>query len=248
MATAGSHKMCLFKAGAKVMHEVFTMAWKDWMATAGSNDSAAWHTHVHRNLQYWWSPLHIAKSLGVVRRGGQTMRKQTIWARYAKYHRIGLALNNLPVPTKVSEYIAAKTLAVALLHTSTGYRLTWLARTHLVCTMRLHGVRQLAKGGASFDAASQRDFAAPDRCGWVQRWFAQADGNISKVCRDLRFSGPLEFLSAFACTAGDSSIAKYSDEDLLARSEQICCARIACKRQWGWEGHPAVIIQRAFED
>ena len=103
-----------------------------------------------------------------------------------------------------------------------SYRMWWLVRTHVICMMRLHGVRRLSLGkNMIFDRVSQATFAAPDQGGWVQQWLSQFGGDVGKVCRELAFVDPPALLSAYACVAGDNAIAKYTEEEILARAEQI---------------------------
>ena len=129
-----------------------------------------------------------------------------------------------------------------------SYRMWWLVRAHVICMMRLHGVRRLSLGkNMTFDRVSQANFVAPDQGGWVQHWLSQCGGNVGKVCRELAFVDPPALLSEFVWIAGESAIAKYREEEILAHAKQIHQEHEACKHKWGWEGNSAVIIQHVFQ-
>ena len=62
---ASSPERSLQIEAAKVMHAVFSKAWHSWSTmTARTREDNFWTEHVHRNVQYFWTPLNLARQMG----------------------------------------------------------------------------------------------------------------------------------------------------------------------------------------
>jgi len=249
-AAAPTKDLKLEDLAARSMFKVLAGAWAEWMRKDRS-DAGFWQKHVHRNLTYWWTPTLLAKKLGVL---GTTSAppsfKAALRVKYVAYHRTGLILQLLPTPRTTNEYIEAKRLAKTVakamgLHQliSLNYQWWWVVRAHLIAKMRAHGVQRLCISGGEVDAESLRLFALPDQCKWITVWGKGA--SIQQLCAKLRYTGPPEYLSMYACVFNENSLMRYSEEDITDNAESIIAARRRSKRTWGWEGHPACTVQDA---
>ena len=122
--SASSPERSLQIEAAKVMHAVFSKAWHSWSTmTARTREGKFWAEHVHRNVQYFWTPLNLARQMGLVisahaargvgRKHVVQPFDEGIVCKLVDLHKIGSVLNMLPVTRTCLEYVEAKRLATA---------------------------------------------------------------------------------------------------------------------------------------
>jgi hypothetical protein len=120
-----------------------------------------------------------------------------------------------------------------------GYYATWLVRTYLIAFMRYHKVFRLP-----LDGVSKSDFAAlaPDQKGWVQRLCTRNHSPETSL-RYLRYHGPPELFSMWACIFSDPDLVGVSPEAITERSSQMRQALLRYQRCHGLPPHPVVLLR-----
>jgi len=263
---ASSPERSLQIRAAKVMHAVFTKAWHSWSTlTARTREDNFWTQHIHRNIQYFWTPLNLARQMGLVRsvhaaRGEG--RKHVVQpfnegmvCKLVDLHKIGSVLNLLPVTRTCHEYVQAKRLATVFLSglcikaADNEYKWPWLLRTHLVATMRVNGVERLTGTdlfAKDFNVPLIRDLVSPDQVGWAETWITGRHGSVNQLFQTLCYDSPMELFSAFTCVLFDSVLTKVPIEWLKEHTDAIKRARATFSRERGWEPNPAALIMSIF--
>ena len=241
---------------AKVMHAVFSKAWHSWRRmTSTSREDKFWMQHVHRNVQYYWTPLNLARQMGfVTSRGGgrkyevQPFDEGTHVRQFVELHKVGSVLNLLPVTRTCDEYVEAKRLVTSFVSglsikaADNEYKWPWLLRTHLLVTMRANGVERLTGADLEFGPTFVRDLVSPDQAGWAKTWITGRQGRVSELFQTLSYDIPVELFSAFTCVLFDSVLTTVPLKWLQKHRGAIRQARTTFAREHGWEPNPAVLI------
>ena len=260
---ASSPDRSLQIVAAKVMHAVFSKAWHNWSTmTAMTREDNFWTKHVHRNVQYHWTPLILARGMGLVKTvdaaqgGGRKHVVQPfdegIMCELIDLHKIGSVLNLLPVTRTCHECVEAKRVATAFVSglsiktADSSYKWPWLLRAHLIATMRVNGVERLTGTDQEFGAAFVRDLVSPDQAGWAETWITGHQGSVNQLFQ-LCYDNPMELFSAFTCVLFDSALTKVPLEWLKEHTDAIQRARTKFSRERGWEPNPAVLIRGLFK-
>ena len=262
---ASSPERSLQIEAAKVMHAAFSKAWRRWSTmTARTREDNFWTQHVHRNVQYWWTPLNLARQLGLVisvhaarcvgrKYAVQPFDESKMLRKLVDLHKMGSVLNMLPVTRTCHEYVEAKRLATAFVSglsikaAEAEYKWPWLLRTHLIVTMRVNGVERLAGTDQEFSPPFVRDLVSPDQAGWAETWITGHRGSVNQLFQTLCYDDPMELFSAFTCTLFDSALTKVPLEWLKEHTDAIQRARTTFSRERGWEANPAVLIRSIFK-
>ena len=261
---ASSPERSLQIEAAKVMHAVFSKAWHSWSTmTARTREDNFWTEHVHRNVQYFWTPLNLARQMGLVisvhaargvgRKHVVQPFDEGIVCKLVDVHNIGSVLNMLPVTRTCHEYVEAKRLATAFVSglsmkaADNEYKWPWLLRTHLIVTMRVNGVERLTGTDQEFSPALVRDLVSPDQAGWAETWITGHQGSVNQLFQTLCYDNPMELFSAFTCVLFDSALTKVPLGWLKEHTDAIQRARTTFSRERGWEPNPAVLIMSIFK-
>ena len=253
---ASTPERSLQTKAAKVMHAVFSKAWRRWsLMSSTRREENFWTQHVHRNVQYFWTPLNLARQVGLVtsRGGGRKYEvlpfdEGTHVHKFVELHKVGSVLNLLPLTRTCAEYVEAKRaatsfgIALSIKGADNEYKWPWLLRTHLLVTMRANGVERLTGDDLEFGPAFVRDLVSPDQAGWAETWITGRKGRVSELFQTLSYDSPVEFFSAFTCVLFDSVLTTVPLKWLQKHRAAIGQERTTFAQKHGWEPNPAVLI------
>ncbi len=251
------------KPGAAAMHAVLAETCRA-MAHVTADTQYFWSVNVGRSVapHSGWLPLMLYHKIirktatGCLRLGAKGERYSVILPKGAiATQQLGLILLSLQTPRTLREYAANAKGCCELVQTlrirvpgleQNSYALSWLVRTYQFVEMRASGIQRLTlRPNLSLEAFSK---VFPDQSSWMAVLASSLQVSlVAALCRRLRYTGPVELLTMYACLFADAALQKYDADSLVRLAGSVRRVRNACELQNGYEGHPAVIVRAASE-
>lgn len=229
-----------------------------------------WNLHVNRNVCHHHSLIPFAFNFGLIEKAREKARRNTVVmsnkegtgyslvsysaAKHThlmcKLQKLGRSTQCVRVPTTSTQWLAsfkdAMDCAKRLKLPGEGYHWEWLTRTVLLAEMRNSKVKGLT---LDIDWGVDEVVAAmlPDQSEWIPLWMQKCTrDSLRQLLRKLNYCEPLEMLSCLACVLNDSSLTSVPIEKLERNSALIMKCRRAVIQEYGFEGHPTLIIKQAL--
>ena len=263
---------------SQAMHKILSDVFKEWgrQTRLDPGQRNRWKEHVDRNVSHHLSltawglregmlkkVTDSAGSLGVRNQSGEWYGvcgydRQVHNARIRQMHRLGRMLLPMRVPRTNQEWLASmqdfgRRCADAGINsgkTENHYQFWWLARVHLIVEMRHRRIERL-RVVADWDKDEVTMAMVLDMSDWLTTWItaAQVEAmSLKQLLSKLSYREPLEMLSCFCCILGDTSIDRFSIEELQSARDAICERRRCIREEsiYEDEGNPTIIIRSAM--